>query len=371
MNAKTSRHCSTIAMFAGILLALVLAPGCAPKVVPVEGPQISGMMLTNATSSAYDTAPFVWNVRQNTLQSTGTSVLHANNTNGEAVLLWRSGSPLLAIQHSELMTATSKSLSLLVPPVGMQSATTVRARWYVQEENAFVALGGQNGTDITITQQGLATGSKAQTLTVPIPSGLQPDVLYGSGSIANGFVLFEAPQDEAPFVKPFLLWLLRMSNGTTTWVRCGDLSAFGGSLMPGQSPSFARVGTLVYFTHGHTKIGCIDTAAASPSVIAPESLLNTLLAMLYSEGPMNTEGPLQAQLASDGDTLIIGYPDVFWNTMYYAVGPSGTLLGSLRADTTSIVSFDAKKQQGFTLKTPGSPGYVSFPSIDLFESPVS
>lgn len=371
MNTRTARHCSMIVTFAGILLAVALAAGCAPKVVPAEGPQISGMMLTNATSSAYDTAPFVWNVRQNTLQSTGTSVLHANNTNGEAVLLWRSGSPLLAIQHSELMTATSKSLSLLVPPVGMQSATTVRARWYVQEENAFVALGGQNGTDITITQQGLATGSKAQTLTVPVPSGLQPDVLYGSGSIANGFVLFEAPQDEAPFVKPFSLWLLRMSNGTTTWVRCGDASAFGGGFYSGEGPSFARVGSLLYITRSHTKIGCIDTAAASPSLTVPDSLLNTLLAMLYSEGPTDAEAPLMAHLASDGDTLIVEYPDVYWNSMYYAVDASGTVLGSLRADTTSIVSFDAKKQQGFTLKTPGSPGYVSFPSIDLFESPVS
>jgi len=370
MNTRTARHRSMIVTFAGILLAVVLAAGCAPKVVPVVGPQVNGMMLTNATSSGYDTVPFVWNVRQNTLQSTGTSVLHANNTNGEAVLLWRPGSPLLAVQRRELMTATSNDLKLLVPPVGMESASNVRARWYVQEENAFVAFGGQNGTDITITQQSIASGSKAQTLTVPVPSGLQVDVLYGSGSIANGFVLFEAPQDKAPFVKPFSLWLLRISNGTTSWVRCGDASAFGGGFYSGEGPSFARVGSLLYITRSHTKIGCIDTAASAPSVTFLEPL-NTLLAMLYSEGPMNTEGPLQAQLASDGDTLIISYPDVFWNTMYYAVGPSGTLLGSLRADKTSIVSFDAKKQQGFTLKTPGSPGYVSFPSIDLFESPIS
>ena len=78
-----------------------------------------------------------------------------------------------------------------------------------------------------------------------------------------------------------------------------------------------------------------------------------------------------AHLASDSDTLILEYPDMYWNSVYYAVDVSGTVLGSLRADKTSIVSFDAKGQQGFTLKTPGSPGYVSFPSIDLFESPVS
>ena len=265
MNTIRSRSSSRIATFLSILLVLVLvATGCTPKVVPVEGPQVSGMMLTNVTADAYDTVPFMWSVRQNTLQSTGTSVLHANNTNGEAVLLWRSGSPLLAVQHWELMTATSKDLSLLVPPVGMESASSVRARWYVQKENSFVAFGGQNGTEITITQQSIASGSKEQTLTVPVPSGLQPDVLYGSGSIANGFVLFEAPQDKAPFVKPFSLWLLRISNGTTSWVQCGDASAFGGGFYSGAGPSVARVGSLIYFTRSHTKIGCIDTAAADP-----------------------------------------------------------------------------------------------------------
>ncbi|MCX6097170.1 MAG: hypothetical protein NTZ77_01600 [Caldiserica bacterium] len=371
MRTTKSRSRSITATFMSILLSVVLAAtGCAPKVVPVDGPQISALMLTNVTASAYDTVPFMWSVRQNTLQSAGTSVLHANNTNGEALLLWRSGSPLLAVQRWELMTATSKDLSLLVPPVGMESASRVRARWYVQKENAFVAIVAQNGTEITITQQGLATGSKAQTLAVPVPSGLQPDVLYGSGSIANGFVLFEAPQDKAPFVKPFSLWLLRISNGTTTWVRCGDASVFGGGFYSGEGPSFARVGSLLYITRSHTKIGYIDTAAASPSLTVPETL-NTLLAKLYSEGPTDAESPLMAHLASDSDILIVKYPDMYWNSVYYAVDTSGAVLGRLRADKTSIVSFDAKGQQGFTLKTAGSPGYVSFPSIDLFESPVS
>ena len=373
MKTITSRSSSRIATFTGILLVLILAAGCAPKVVPVEGLQISAMMLTNVTASAYDAVPLVWNVRQNTLQSSGTSVLHANNTDGEAVLRWRSGSPLLAVQHWELMTATTKDLDLLVPPFGMQYSSALnifRARWYVPEEDAFVAIGALDGTVISVTEQSLASGSKAQTLTVPVPSGLQVGVLYGSGSIANGFVLFEAPQDEAPFVKPFSLWLLRISDGITTWVRCGDASAFGGGFYSGEDPSFTRVGSLIYFTRSHTKIGCIDTAATSPSVTLPEAV-NTLLAKLYSEGPTDAEAPLMAQLASDSDTLIVGYPDVYWNSMYYAMDASGTVLGSLRADKTSIMSFDAKGQPGFTVKTPGSPGYISLPSIDLFESPVS
>jgi hypothetical protein len=148
-----------------------------------------------------------------------------------------------------------------------------------------------------------------------------------------------------------------------SWVRCGDLSAFGGSLIPDQSPSFARVGSLLYFTHSHTKIGCIDTAAASPSVTVPENI-NMLLTKLFKEGPQNAEWSLQAQLASDNTTLIIEYPDANWNTMYYAVDASGTVLGSLRADKTSITSFDAKGKQGSSISTPGG---ISFPSIDLFD----
>ena len=376
MKTTKSRSRLIVAMIMSILLAVSFgAAGCAQKVVPVEGPQISAMMLTNVTSSAYDAVPFVWNVRKNTLQSSGMSVLNANNPNGEAVLCWCSGSPLLAVQQWSYrdrlpcVTATSKDLNLLVPPVGMQSTSICRARWYVPEENAFVAIGALDGTVITITEQSLASGSKAQTLAVPVPPGLQMGVLYGSGSIGNGFVLFEALQ-EAPFIKPSSIWLLRISNGTTSWVRCGDASAFGGGFYSGEGPSFTRVGSLIYLTGARTKIGCIDTAAASPSVTLPETL-NALVAQLYSTGPSDAGAPLRAGLASDDGMLIIGYPNVYWKQMYYAVDAFGTILGSLRADKTSIMSFDAKGLQGFTLKTPGSPTYISFPSIDLFESPVS
>jgi hypothetical protein len=98
----------------------------------------------------------------------------------------------------------------------------------------------------------------------------------------------------------------------------------------------------------------------------PEEI-NTLLVRLFKEGPQNAEGPLQAQLASSSDTLIVSYPDVHGNPVYYDVDISGTVLGSLRADKTSVTSFDANGKQGSSLKTPGSPGYVSFPSYDLFQ----
>ena len=111
------------------------------------------------------------------------------------------------------------------------------------------------------------------------------------------------------------------------------------------------------------KIGCIDTSATSLSVTLPETI-NTLLAKLHREQPIDAPYNVQAQLASDNGTLIIEYPDANWNALYYAVDASGTVLGSLRSDKTSITSFDAKGKQGSSINTPGS---ISFPSIGLFQ----
>ena len=383
MKTMTSRYCSRIVTFVSILLAVVLVTtGCTPKVVPVEGPQISMMVETNFTSSEYDAGSLLlWDIGRNTLQTSGTSVVHVIDLdNGGLPLFWQPGSPVRVVQQwgipskKALLAMTSKDVNLLVPPTGMQYLFTKDGsikRWYASDENAFVSIPEQprlsdetlGAKTITITEQGVASGSKAQTLAVPIPSNLTriEDVLYGSGSITNGFVLVET-RDPVVTNAPASLWLLRINNGTGSWVRCGDLSAFDGNFA-GQDPSFARVGSILYFTHSHTKIGCIDTAAASPSVTLPENI-NTLLTQLYSKGPTNTEFALQAQLSSDNGTLIIEYPDANWNALYYAVDGSGTVLGSLYVDKTSIVSFDAKGKQGSSIPTPGS---ISFPSIDLFQ----
>ncbi|RIE17015.1 hypothetical protein [Candidatus Cryosericum septentrionale] len=385
MKTMTSRYCSRIVTFVSILLAVVLVTtGCTPKVVPVEGPQISMMVETNFTSSEYDAgALLLWNIGQSTLQTSGTSVVHVTDSdNGGLPLYWQPGSPVRVVQQwnylskKALITTISKDANLLTPPEGMQYLLTKDSapiqRWYASDENAFVNVPEQPGLSnetpgtktITITEQGVAPASKAQTLTVPVPSGLtQIDVVYGSGSITNGFVLVET-RDKVAKNAADSLWLLRMNNGAGSWARCGDLSAFDGEIIAGQDPSFARVGSLLYFTHSHTRIGCIDTAATSPSVTLPENI-NTLLAKLYSNGPTNTEGPLQAQLASDNGVLIIEYPAANWNGGYdYAVDTSGTILGSLYGNKISIVSFDAKGKQGSSIPTPGS---TSFPSIDLFQ----
>jgi hypothetical protein len=363
-----------------LVVAIGLAAGCAPKTpdtgTPNKGLQISAMVKENATSSGYDAVPVLWNVTQNTLQSSGASVLHVDDQDQGYGLSWSSGSPPLAVERwsnsNRLTPVAAKELTILVPPTGMQQSSGsdgFRARWYAPEENAFVTYGiTPDGTGVTITEQSLASGSKAQTLAVPVPSGLtQPDVLYGSGSIAKGFVLLEAPEAKGVFTKPLLLWLLRLNKGIATWVQCGDASAFNGGFYSGQDPSFVRVGSLIYFTHGHGKIGCIDTATAAPSVTLPEKI-NALLQKLYQQGPTDAEGPLQAHLASDKGVLIIGYPDAGWNELYYAVDASGTALGNLRATKTSVTSFDAQGRQGFSLPFKDTQWTVLFPSIDLFES---
>jgi len=384
MKTTKSRSCSRVATFLSILLATVLvATGCAQKVSPIVGSETNMMVETNVTSSEYDTVPLLWNIGQNAVVVVPVPpVVHVSDFSNWGILCWQNGSPIRVVQQwsylskKPLITTTSKNANLLTPPEGMQYLSTEDGgirRWYASDENAFVSvpLGLDalppyktlDGKTLTITEQGISSGSKAKTLVVPVPSGLQQiSVVYGSGSITKGFILVET-RDKVLSNAADSLWLLRIDNGTGSWARCGDLSAFGGSLIPDQSPSFARVGSFLYFTHSHTKIGCIDTAATLPSVTVPENI-NTLLTKLFTEGPQNAEGPLQAQLASDNGMLIIEYPDANWSALYYAVDVSGTVLGSLRSDKTSITSFDAKGKRGSSTNTPGS---ISFPSIDLFQ----
>ncbi|HZL82796.1 MAG TPA: hypothetical protein VFB98_04850, partial [Candidatus Deferrimicrobium sp.] len=288
--------------------------------VSLEGPQIN--MMGEISTTRYDVVPLSWNVGWNTLQASESPVVYMSDVNNGGPLCWQPGPPVRFVQQwsylskKPLITTISKDVDLLTPPEGMQYLSTEDGeikRWYASDENAFVSVPLEldalppyktlDGKTLTITEQGISSGSKAKTLVVPVPSGLQQIVVvYGSGSTTNGFILVET-RDKVVANAADSLWLLRMDNGTGSWVRCGDLSAFGGSLIPDESPSFARVGTLVYFTHSHTKIGCIDTAAASPSVTVPENI-NTLLTKLFTEGPQNAEGPVQAQLASDNGTLI-------------------------------------------------------------------
>jgi beta-lactamase regulating signal transducer with metallopeptidase domain len=378
-NKQTKRTTVVSVMSIALVAALAIVAGCTPKAVPIEGPDVSALMLTNVTASAYDAVPLTWSVGQNTLQSTGTTVLHANNTNGEAVLRWRSGLPLLAVQQWSykdklpLMTSMSKDLTILVPRV-MPAASNPVARWSVLEDNSFVTTPSElyvASSGETLDERSMVIGEDLEAEAIALPSGLtQILVLYGSGNLENGFVLIEASEaNAANNTLDSALWLLRRFHRVTTWIRCGDLSEFDGNLIAGQDPSIARVGSLLYFTHSHMKIGCIDTAATSPSVTFPETI-NTLLAKLYREGPTNAEWPLQAQLASDNGTLIIAYPDANWNGIYYAVNASGTVLGSLRADKTSVTSFDANGKQGATLPLKDALNNVRLPSLDLFQVPI-
>src|SRR5450759_268533 len=157
MKTTKSRSCSRVATFLSILLATVLvATGCAQKVVPVEGPQITMMVETNFTSSEYDAGSLLlWNIRQNTLQTSGTSVVHVIDLdNGGLPLYWQLGSPVRVVQqwsipdNKPLIRTTSKDVNLLAPPEGMQYLSTKDGsikRWYASDENAFVSIPEQPG----------------------------------------------------------------------------------------------------------------------------------------------------------------------------------------------------------------------------------
>jgi len=399
MNTTIPVSRSRITTLVSILLAVVLAAGCAPKAFPAEERTVSMLMKTNVTSSAYDAVPLTWNVGQNTLQSPGTTVLHADNPDGDAKLCWLTSSPATTIDVVQqwgikdklpLMTTRSQNdLDIYTPPVGMQYQYGMGVplgqpfvRWYAGENESFLTTQGEilrassqktlDGTILTVTEKSIrqtaVPAPKTLTLSVAVPAGLaQMEILYGSESAEKGFVFVEASSANAPINTPDSIWLLRMNSGVGSWVDCGDLSAFGGNIFSDQTPSFARVGSLLYFTHSHGKIGCIDTAAPSPSITVPEKI-NAVLAKLWNSGPKNAEYPIQAQLFSDNGMLIIQYPDADRNGGYdYAVDASGTVLGYLHADRTSIVSFDARGKQGSSIPTSGS---ISFPSIDLFQADI-
>src|SRR5664280_88909 len=182
MRTMMFRSSSRVAAFISILLVLVLVTGCAPKVVPVEGPQITMMVETNFTSSEYDAGSLLlWNIRQSTLQTSGTSVVHVTDfDNGGLPLYWQLGSPVRVAQQwnylskKPLITTISKDVNLLTLPEGMQYLSTKDSeirRWYASDENAFVSVPLEldallnetlDGKTLTITEQSISSGSKAQ-----------------------------------------------------------------------------------------------------------------------------------------------------------------------------------------------------------------
>jgi len=374
-----------------LVLALVAAIGLATGCAAVRDVQVHMMRYVtpnlpmDTPAPDYNAVPLVWNIGQNTVTNSQTPVVHVNGKYSTYPLHWSTGAPLLAVQvwdyssNKPLLTATSDNAQILVPPEGTQHSSSAYlspglSRWYAPKENAFVTVPHElvplssqktlDGLTIPIIESPLATGSQAQTLTVPVPSGLsQLTVVYGSGSTNSGFVLAVGWKDKMTTS----LLLFHMDNGKATWVQCTDTTGHGTDLIEGQSASFARIGPLLYFTHAHGKIYCVDTSATTPSVTVPEKI-NTFLERLYHEGPTTIQAPLQASLASDGGILIIGYPDVTWDTMYYATSSSGEVIGNLYADATSITSFDGQGHRGTPVPVDNARDVLSFPSVDLFES---
>ena len=271
----------------------------------------------------------------------------------------------------------ARGVLLTQPFVRWYSVDAVEGESFLTTQGEILMSSFQKTLDapiMTVTEKSMSQTAvpapKTLTWATTVPSGLaRMEILYGSGSTGKGFVLVEASPANAPINTPDSMWLLRMNSGVGSWVDCGDLSAFGGNIFSDLAPSFARVGSLLYFTHSHSGIGCIDTAAASPSITVPEKL-NTLLDKLYSETPADAVYAVPAQLASYGNGLIIEYPDTDWNSMYYAVDESGTVIGTLKADKTSVTVFDAKGEQGSSLPLQNAAGSISLPSIDLFQADI-
>jgi hypothetical protein len=385
---RSSRTVLVLALVA----AIGLATGCTPKIsTPLLDAKIFIMryatrnLSTGEPSPGYDAVPLEWNPLPNTIVDSKMPIVHVNGKYSTYPLHWSSGTPLLAVQvwdysnNKPLLTATSDKTQILVPPEGAQHSSSAYlspglSRWYNPIENVFVTVPHElgplssqktlDGLTIPITESPLTPGSQAQTLTVPVPSGLsQLTIVYGSGSVNGGFVLAVGRKDRAT---PSLL-ILHMDNGKATWVQCTDTTGHGTDLIEGQSASFACIGGSLHFTHAQGKIYYIDMWSSAPSVTTPEKI-NTLLDGLRREGPTTTQAPLQALLACEGGILIIGYPDVNWNITYYATSFSGEVIGHLYADATSITSFDSQGHRGASVLVDNARGLLSFPSFDLFEN---
>src|SRR5450759_4283139 len=203
---QTKRTTVVSVMSIALIAAIGILAGCTPKAVPIEGPDVSALMLTNVTASAYDAVPLTWSVGQNTLQSTGTTVLHANNTDGEAKLCWLAPTPATTIDVVQqwgfkdklpLMTTKAQNdLNIYTPPEGMQYQpargvllTQPFVRWYsvdAVEGESFLTTQGEilmssfqktlQGPIMTVTEKSICQTAvpppKTLTWATTVPSGL-------------------------------------------------------------------------------------------------------------------------------------------------------------------------------------------------------
>ena len=62
-----------------------------------------------------------------------------------------------------------------------------------------------------------------------------------------------------------------MHDGEATLVKCSNPAKISADLYSAVNASFAHVGSLLCFTLGEGQVGYIDTAAAAPSIIVPDT----------------------------------------------------------------------------------------------------
>ncbi len=370
----------------GVMALFLIVTGCVQKPVVEQGSGATVMVMTNHITGTmtYDATPITWNVEKNTLWSSEKVALHSECSNNYYAVPWSGGSPIMAVQDwtaawgvedpTPVLTAVTDEVSIIKPPENMRLPVTGAAfsgQWYAPDKKAFL-LGyamesTKGGVSITLRQASVTAGSSPQTLTVQAVSiPATSCIMYGSGDFSDGFILLDVPAKPRNNVAMYNLALLRLHNGKATLVMCANPTGSNWDLVSAVSGSCACVGSLLYFTHGDGKIGCIDTAATAPVITVPEKI-NALADGLRTTGGKGT-GPVQARLACDDDKLIIGYPDVDWNWFYYAVDAEGTVLGHLHATGTALASFDAEGHQGTSLKLPKMDSSLLSPSPDLFVS---
>jgi hypothetical protein len=368
-----------------VALCIVASTGCSRSagVTPVTMVAEQG---TNAAGETLTAHLVTWDTQHGTLALSDTPIFQRSYYTDWPAVLWSPGSPFAALQRSVdqiqggikhqllmLQPAAADTMVLAWPTklaLGMKAGESVS--WYAWDKKAFMCAPLEmmaaahetlNGKSLQITEY----ATPMTTVDAVLPSGLNHvATIYGSGSLADGFVLVETG---SAGVMTDVFWLVRLSGGKATWLLCGDAPC--GGVIGGAGPQFARIVSRLYLIGGcRTKIAMIDTAAAKPVITYPKGM-NRTFSSLITKTWKNPSGDIQFHpvLEGSGTVLELSLFDTASNAeRTYALNEDGTVLGYLEADAKGQLScINARGQKLSSLSLPDCQ-YLSSPSQDLFST---
>ena len=374
------RLCSLVLIAA---LCIVVTTGCSRSggVTPVT---MVAELGTNAAGKTLTAQMVTWDTQNGTLTLSDKPIFQRSYYNDWPAIIWSPGPPFTALQRSvDQIRDGVKQQLLMVQPAASETrvlawpatlAVSVKAQksvaWYAWDKKVFMSAPVEmiavpyktlDGTSLTITEW----GASAKTVAIPIlPRLNHMSTVYGSGSLDDGFVLIETSSAGST---SGALWLIRLTNGSGSWLPCGEAPC--GGVTSGAGPQFVRIDSRLYLLGGcRTKIAMIDTAAAEPAITYPTGV-NKTFSSLITETWKNASGglPFHATLEGSGTVLQLSLFNTVLNAeQTYALNEDGTILGYLEGDTSGrLWCMNASGRRLSSVSLPGCQ-YLSSPSPDLF-----